>query len=398
MQVAPLPACEIERLEALRRYGVLDTPPESDFDDIARLAGQICNTPIALVSLVDTCRQWFKAHQGLDASETHRDLAFCAHAILNTELFEVPNALEDARFSDSPLVLGPPHIRFYAGAPLITPDGFALGTLCVIDTVPRRLDGQQRWALQALAHQVISQLELRRQSARLAQMNASKDKFLALLAHDLRAPFNSILGLSSRLKEKLGQLSPERLHTVVDSLHGSASQAFRLVENLLKWARFETGHLPCQPQALPLDGVVAELAQLFSPQAEQKAIRLQLPATALSVQADPDMLSCMLQNLLSNAIKFTPEGGEVELTLQQIDHEIELAVRDSGIGMDQQHLARLFELGQAGSRSGTAGERGTGLGLILCKEFAQRLGGSLQVASSPGVGTTMRLRLPRPLP
>jgi formate hydrogenlyase transcriptional activator len=159
---APASINELDRLEALRRYEILDTPPELDFDDLAGLAARVCATPIALITLLDEGRQWFKARVGLEVAETPRDIAFCDKAIQQTGLFVVPDALADARFATNPLVTGEPRIRFYAGAPLVTPEGHALGTLCVLDRVPRQLPPEHRKALSALSRQVVAQLELRR--------------------------------------------------------------------------------------------------------------------------------------------------------------------------------------------------------------------------------------------
>ena len=191
---APLPPNEAQRLETLRGYDVLDTLPEQAFDDLTLLAAQICQVPIAVVSLVDENRQWFKSIIGLDAKETPRDVAFCAHSILNPEeLLEVRDAQLDPRFADNPLVTADPYIRFYAGAPLVAADGVALGTLCVIDCVPRELSTEQKTALRALSRTVIAQLELRRTLAtcrqvkeQLQSLNVSLEQKVEARTADLR--------------------------------------------------------------------------------------------------------------------------------------------------------------------------------------------------------------------
>ena len=174
---APIPRNESKRLKVLWQYEVLDTVPEEVFDDLTELAARICEAPIALISLVDEKRQWFKSKVGVSVSETSRDLSFCAYAITQSDLFIVPDATRDQRFANNPLVTSDPKIRFYAGAPLITPDGHALGALCVIDKVPRELRLDQKQALRILARHVVSQLELRRRSCELVDIRGENARY-----------------------------------------------------------------------------------------------------------------------------------------------------------------------------------------------------------------------------
>ena len=179
---APLPPEEAQRLAALHKYNVLDTPPEQAFDDLTLLAAHLCQTPIALVSLVDETREWFKSKRGLNAAEMPRDIAFCANTILDhNKVFEVHDAAADPRFADNPLVAADPKIRFYAGAPLVTPEGHALGSLCVVDFIPRKLSEAQLAALRALSRHVVSQLELRRQTRQLMDEAAERERAEVLL-------------------------------------------------------------------------------------------------------------------------------------------------------------------------------------------------------------------------
>ena len=175
MKPPPIPN-EKQRLSVLWQYQVLDTVPEEVFDDLTELAARICEAPIAMITLVDDSRQWFKSKVGVTVKETSRDISFCGHAIAQTELFIVPDATKDQRFATNPLVTSEPKIRFYAGAPLITPDGYPLGTLCVIDKVARELRPDQKNALRVLARHVMTQLELRRRSHQLTDAHKEKDR------------------------------------------------------------------------------------------------------------------------------------------------------------------------------------------------------------------------------
>ena len=212
MQTAAIPANEGDRLEALRRYDILDTPSEEEFDDFTVMASHICGTPIALISLVGGDRQWFKSRVGLEATETSRDVSFCAHLIHTQALLEVPDTQGDDRFHDNPLATGDPHIRFYAGAPLITPDGFVLGSVCVIDRVPRELSPEQRTALSALGRQVMRQIEHKRVARTLEQQRREQAAIVACIADGiLELDLDGVIILQNPAAERMLAAAPGEL-------------------------------------------------------------------------------------------------------------------------------------------------------------------------------------------
>ncbi|RYF70123.1 MAG: sensor domain-containing diguanylate cyclase [Comamonadaceae bacterium] len=235
---AAKPFNEDLRLAALHRYQVLDTNAEQAYDDVTTLASAVCKAPIALISLIDQDRQWFKSRVGLDASETPRELAFCAHAILQPDVvFEVQDAHLDPRFAGNPLVTGEPGIRFYAGAPLVNADGLPIGTVCVIDREPRALSAPERKALQSLARQVVAQLELRQAMAGL-ELESMTDALTSLwnrrsldrrlhAAWDLRARERSPLSLLMIDLDHFKRINDTHGHPVGDQVLAQTAAIIR---------------------------------------------------------------------------------------------------------------------------------------------------------------------------
>lgn len=392
----PLPTNnESDRIAALNRYKILDTDFEESFDDIAKIASSICETPIALVSLIDPDRQWFKASVGLDVRETPRDIAFCAHAIHNSEVMIVPDTLEDQRFHDNPLVSRDPRIRFYAGAPLITQDGFALGTLCTIDRKPRELSGEQIESLQALARQVSVNLELRRGQHNLSKLNESKNRLFSIISHDIRSPLHALNSIIGNLEAEATNMSPDERNKWIQLAKRSADTSLSVAESLLKWSNFEEGNFNFEPTEISLSQLVDDIRPLLELNIRDKEIELHIDIRNDSrVNADRTMLHSIVQNLISNAVKFTPRGGSIYFTISEDDQFAHIEISDTGTGIDASTLENLFNIEKTYSREGTEGEKGTGLGLTLCKQFAEKNGGHLNIESEPGKGTLARLKLP----
>ncbi len=385
MKIASKPANERERLNALNEYHILDTPAERDFDEIAELASIICETSISTVTLIDEARQWFKAKVGLDIPETSRDIAFCSHLINQDSMMVVPDATKDDRFHDNPLVTGNPDIRFYAGMPLVTPDGYNIGTLCVIDTKPKNLLPHQLFALQVLSKQVIKQMELRKKIFELERLNDTHRKLLSVIGHDLRSPLTSLYGLLE-LSEKY-DLPPEEFKAKLPEVRQGFTAANALLGNLLEWATSQFEHNGIKRKIISLRHVVDQIVADNQQQLDKKNNEVEnLVDTTCQVLADEHMLRTVLRNLLMNANKFT-NHGRITISNAAVDTMTEICIADTGVGMDQLQVSKMFNWDKRTSTKGTSGERGSGFGLLVSQEFVEKNGGRMWVESVPMEGS-----------
>jgi signal transduction histidine kinase len=398
---APLPDDEPARLAALHDAQVLDTAPEEDFDDIALLASEICGTPMGLVSLVDSDRQWFKAKIGLDVSEMHRDLSFCAYAVGGHELLEVPDAATDARFSDNPLVRGDDNIRFYAGAPVVLDGSHSVGTVCVVDHVPRELTASQRRALRSLARHASVQLELRRYARhageiadRLRQLDRMKDSFLATVSHELRTPLSSIRGYLEMLLED--EFDAETSRRFLSVMQRNSDRLLKLIDDLLLVAKLTDDTMQLDVTEIDLAEIAHHVTSGCRALAEHKQVKLSDRTEApVPARGDAKRLSHALNHLVVNAIKFTGPGGEISVNTTDRD-EPELVIADTGIGISADDLPHIFDRFYRTAAADTMAAPGPGLGLAIARSIIDAHHGSVHVESEPGIGTTVRLTLPKP--
>jgi signal transduction histidine kinase/ActR/RegA family two-component response regulator len=403
----PTPDREAERLAALRKYEILDTAPEPAFDDLVRLASQIMRAPIALVSLVDADRQFFKAEVGLGVRETGRDVSFCAHSLPDpSSLLVVPDATRDHRFHDNPLVTGGPRIRFYAGTPLVDADGHALGTLCVIDRQPRTPTGEQLEALATLGRQVVRLLELRLANRELINLarraedaTRAKAHFLANMSHELRTPLTAIIGFADLITDSLDDRAALAEHA--DTIRHNGRHLLRLINDLLDFSKIEAGGMKIEPAEVRLRAALEQSLKLVRPAAAARGVELSFePDRGLPqvVRVDPVRLEQVLLNLLGNAVKFTDRGGKVTLRAAARTEgpdvvRLDLSVIDTGVGLSLDQIGALFKPFVQADMSPTRKAGGTGLGLSISRHLARLMGGDIDVESEPGVGSRFTLTL-----
>jgi signal transduction histidine kinase len=398
---------EAERLSALFDYEVLDTEPEEAFERLSALAADMFEAPIALVSLVDEERQWFKSRVGLEPPSTPRSVSFCTHAIEGGagSAFVVEDATRDPRFRDNPLVTGRPHIRFYAGAVLTNPNGYNLGTICVIDTKPRPTpDGAQLARLQKLAKVVVDELELRRavrelEAARSKLEDALKVKseFLANMSHELRTPLTAILGFASLMQVR-HHLEPEPKR-FVERIEAASRRLLATINDVLDFSKLEAGHLEIRPQATDIRALVGSVAGLLEQGAAAKGLSLRLEIGSdvpAKIMIDPERIAQVMTNLIGNAVKFTDTGSVAATLGYDAAKRLTVRVTDTGPGISSEQRSALFRRFSQVDGSSARKHGGTGLGLAITKGIVEAMGGQIGLESQLGVGSTFWCATPAP--
>lgn len=385
MNAIEVPQNEEKRLKALDEYKILDTLPEEDYDAIAKIASHICDTPIALVSLIDKDRQWFKANYGINERETPRQISFCSHSILEpNDLFIINDATKDDRFSNNPLTTGDPNVIFYAGAPLNTDDGFSLGTLCVIDNEPRDLNDSQKKALKLLANQVVNLLELRKKNSELSKtnktisdLNQQLDKFAYQLTHNLKSPISGVNFLIDVIKQDFAKdFESTGALNYVDLIADRMAYMGNLVEEILTYTRVNSENIVFEE---------FNLHQLL--ESILKNIDFNNKIEILGKGTDVEILSSKIsfvqifQNLISNSRKFTNKD-KVEITVQfsETDQFYEFLFMDNGPGIEKEYWDKVFVIFET---LGYKSKDSTGIGLSTVKSIIERLGGTIHLQNRP---------------
>lgn len=382
---------EVNRIKSLESYELLDTLSEADYDNITAIASEICNTRISLVTLIDNKRQWFKSHHGLDVTETPREVAFCAHAILDEQnVFIVKDAREDERFHDNPLVTDDPHVIFYAGVPLISDQGFPLGTLCVIDDQPKELSEGQISSLKSLANQVMNLLSLRKTKLTLEktkisleEKNKELEHFAAMAAHDLKSPLIGIKGISEFLiKENSHQIDAsgnEMLRLILTS----SNQLIELISNLLDYSTTDIIYNE-NKTVINLDEFISTVSNLVSYESD---VLINFDSALEAIVANRAALDHILINLLTNAIKYNDKTKcEIDIRVLDCNTYYKFEIQDNGPGIPLKYQNKIFQLFHKGITENTTERTSHGIGLATVKKVVNKCGGIVKVLSVEGQG------------
>lgn len=398
---APIPENERERVKELKSYDIVDTLPEDEFDALTNLASRICNVPISLINFVSAEEQFTKSCTGLTVDITPRSQSICQYTILTDELFEINDLSEDSRFKQLPYVKGEPHLRYYAGVPLISDNGHAIGSLCVMDFEPRELTEQELEDLKVMANEVMARLKLRKREQSLEKMNSFKNKLMKVVSHDIRSPLTGIIGAAEFLEE--GEMEEEDLPELAKIIQESAGQIQNLINDLLDTELAEFGKLSYEPEPTDINDIMEELNRTFRFSARSKNISLSysFENSIPELSIDRNKFTRILSNILSNAIKFTPKGGAVTLRCRFEDEDgpdssgtLVTTISDTGIGMSEKQLEKLFSEKNGGGRPGTENESSYGLGMLIVDKLCEVCRAEINVDSEENEGTEFRIAWP----
>ncbi|MBT9186764.1 sensor histidine kinase [Zobellia russellii] len=393
---------EAERLELLESYAILDTQLEEDYDNLVLLASEICGTPISVITLLDKDRQWFKAHHGLDVSETERKYSFCGHTIHEpSNLFVIEDARADERFHDNPIVVGDPNVIFYAGVTLKGASGLPLGTLCVIDHEPKQLTKSQLSALKILSDQVMNLLNLRKKKMELEKANKDLqlanrelDNFAAVAAHDLKSPLNNIITLSNCLKDVYAPKMDDEGKQIIGFIKSSSETLKKLIEGLLSYSK--SGQYKMKDKTnIQLADLQQTINELFG---GQKECSINVTSELTEIRANKVAVEQILINLIANAIKYNDKPKiKIDLLIKEENGFYEFAVKDNGPGIHKDNQEKIFKIFEVVSEKDRYGEKGTGIGLATVKKVVAGLGGSIHVTSQVGEGATFTFTIKSPI-
>ncbi|MGB5396373.1 MAG: GAF domain-containing sensor histidine kinase, partial [Gammaproteobacteria bacterium] len=337
------------------------------------------------------------SHHGLDARETPRGLAFCAHAILQDDIFVVEDSSKDERFFDNPLAINSPHVKFYAGAPLIMSDNTRPGTLCVIGNEERTITPAQKHSLAALARQVVSQLELRLKIKELKELDHAKDEFISMVSHELRTPLTAIYGSLGLLNNIADQLDSKQ-HKLVDISYRNTLRLLGLVNDILDIAKMESGQLEFNKKELILVNVLKKSVELNEHICKECNTRLTLQhsenSDSIRIHADEQRILQVMANFISNAAKFTHDNDVIEINLGVENNHAIVGVTDHGPGIPVSKKDLVFlKFKQLDTNINTK-LPGTGLGLNICKNIIDLQQGEIGFESNPGTKTTFYFKFP----
>ncbi len=398
MRAPAIPTNEIDRLHELNEYSLLDTLPEEDYDNITYLASQICDTPISLITLVDSKRQWFKSVKGLPITESPREYSFCAHAINNpNEIMVVPDSREDERFFDHPFVAGGPKLVFYAGVPLVTQKGYSLGALCVIDVKPHELTDEQLQALRVLSNNVVKLFELRKSKLELEAVqvslegrNKELERFASMAAHDLKSPLSNISSIIDLLKMDHEQELSADARELVALLDESSQQLRDLIDGILEFTRADMLLLE-RNQEIILPDFMSSITRLIGGKTFHQVNYSDEP---IRIKVNKSALKQILLNLINNGIVYNDKPEKVvDVTFKETDHHYHFEVKDNGLGIAPRNQEKIFNLFERIPTPQSDGAKGHGIGLSTVKKLVERLGGEVSLESELGEGSTFRFSL-----